>query len=320
MSGMGCTENVEFSSTDGSSVIHATIWWPALDLKETPRGVVLLVHGMAEHISRYDEFARHLCGHGFVVAGHDQLGHGRSCDPSRWGCLPLANGGELLIGDVAKLRASMDERVSPELPRFVFGHSLGSFITRCYISRQGEGLAGAVMCGTGTVTAGLARATRGICKAVALVRGEDHRSAFVDSLGVGAYAKAIADRRTDLDWLSYDRDNVDCYIADEACGFTFSVGGYATVGALAGEACSASCAAKVPHDLPLLYIAGDGDPVGGNGAGVRAAAQLARDAGSTDVTCTIYEHMRHEILNEADRGRVYDDVVSWLMAHMPHET
>ena len=131
-------------------------------------------------------------------------------------------------------------------------------------------------------------------------------------MGVGAYSKAIKDAKTPLDWLSYNEENVKTYMGDEASGFSFSAGGYGTVTALTREVCDMACCVRVPPELPLLYIAGDGDPVGNMGEGVRISAQMARDAGSQDVTCTIYEHMRHEILNETDHQRVYDDVLAWV--------
>lgn len=130
-------------------------------------------------------------------------------------------------------------------------------------------------------------------------------------MGAGAFSKA-APGPTGLEWLSHNVENVAAYVADPECGAMFSAGGYATLTALTREACSKACAARVPHDLPLLYVSGDGDPVGDMGRGVQTAARLAKQAGSTDVTCVIYEGMRHEILNEKDHTRVFGDVWGWL--------
>lgn len=314
-------EAFEFASSDGSSTIRGTIWWPkdvapTGDERPRPRGVIQIVHGMAEHISRYDDFACFLCSRGYVVAGHDQIGHGDSSDPAAWGCIPLRGGADFLIEDVDGAWRIVSARVAQGTPRFVFGHSMGSFIVRCRIARHGEGLAGAVICGTGHLPPAKAGAAKALSSVIGFFRGEDHRSKFVDGMGVGAYAKAIPDRRTDLDWLSFDEDNVRRYIDDPACGFMFSVGGYAAVGALSGEACRPETSAKVPHDLPLLFISGAEDPVGDKGDGVRIAVDMARSAGSSDVTCIIYEGMRHEILNETGHARVYGDVASWLDAHV----
>lgn len=305
------TETVRFASTDGTTQVRGVLWWPDDDVPA--RGVVQLVHGMAEHIMRYDDFARFLAGLGFVVCGHDHVGHGESVEShTQWGCLPLKGGRNVLVGDVGRMRGLVRGRVDAGLPHFLFGHSMGSFVVRAYISEYGKGLAGAIICGTGHIAPAMSAGGNALAHLIARVRGESYVSNLLGSLSIGAYSKAIENPRTPLDWLSYDEANVDAYIADEGCGFAFSAGGNATLTALTREVCSPKCCARVPHGLPLLFIAGDGDPVGDMGKGVRMAAQMARDAGSTDVTCTIYEHMRHEILNETDHQRVYDDVLSWM--------
>lgn len=302
-------ELVSFTSGDGSTEIHGAIWWP----ETQARGVVQLVHGMAEHIMRYEPFALYLNGRGFVVCGHDHLGHGKSVkSPDDWGCLPVRGGRDVLVGDVGRMRTLVRERVDATLPHFIFGHSMGSFVVRAYISECAQGLQGAIVCGTGHIPPATSAAGNKLARAIARVRGERHVSKVLGDLSVGAYAKAIENPRTPLDWLSYDEQNIDTYIQDEMCGFAFSAGGNATLTALTREVCSPACCARVPSDLPLLYIAGDGDPVGDMGKGVHIAAQMAREAGSTDVTCIIYEHMRHEILNEAEGERVMDDVATWM--------
>ena len=131
-------------------------------------------------------------------------------------------------------------------------------------------------------------------------------------MGAGGFGKAIPDARTNLDWLSRNRKNVDDYIADPSCGFMFSVGAYHEVAVLTSEVNDPACAAGVPHDLPLLYVSGAEDPVGDSGVGVEKAAALARGAGSADVTVRLYPHMRHEILNETGREQVFADVLAWI--------
>lgn len=316
------TEEVTFASADGTSTIHATIWWPACsaggEKVDDLRGVVQLVHGMSEYVGRYDEFARYLCSHGWAVCGDDHIGHGRSAAPGKEGCLPAKGGDDALVEDEHSLRRLMQGKVGEKIPYVFFGHSMGSFITRVYLSCHAAGLAGAVICGTGTIPVATSKAGHAVASLVAAVRGQDYRSSFLDGLGAGAYSKAVPGP-TGLEWLSHNKQNVADYIEDKGCGFMFSAGGYATLTALTARACSPACAAAVPRDLPLLYIGGDGDPVGDMGEGVRAAARLATDAGSADVTCTVYPHMRHEILNEDDRLKVFEDVEFWLERKALHE-
>lgn len=306
-------EPFEFASTDGRTRVHAFLWRP----QGTPRATVLLVHGMAEHISRYDDFARFLAAHGIAVAGHDQIGHGETTEPAHWGEMPLDGGARILVEDVHRLRQAAAGLVGADVPTFVFGHSMGSFVARVYAARHGAGLAGVIICGTGFLPSAASHAAEAITWWLAFLRGEDYRSRLVDDMGVGSYAKAVEGAEGPLDWLSHNRANVVRYEEDPACGFMFSVGAYHAVAQLTSEADSPSCAEAVPHDLPLLYIAGMEDPVGSCGEGVRQAARLAREAGSTDVMVSLYPGMRHEILNEDGHERVYDDVLRWVAAHVP---
>ncbi len=315
-------ERFTFPSTDGTSTISACAWWPAgmapsqSTERPAPHGVVQLVHGMAEHIDRYDAFARFLASHGFLVVGHDQIGHGRSCSPEHWGELPVGSGAQALVEDIDVLRGMTQQRIATGTPYIVFGHSMGSFEVRSYIAHHGEGLAGAIICGTGFLPATASKAALKLTWLESFFKGAEHRSSFVDSMGAGGYGKTIPNARTNLDWLSHNRKNVDDYIADPSCGFMFSVGAYHEIAVLTSEVNSPTCAASVPHDLPLLYVGGAEDPVGDNGEGVEKAAALARGAGSTDVTVKIYPRMRHEILNETGHEQVFADVLAWVEKHV----
>lgn len=305
------TETVHFTSTDTHTNVRGVIWWPPQRVAQ--RGVVQLVHGMAEHIMRYEDFARYLAQNGFVTCGHDHIGHGESvASPEEWGRIPARNGRDILVGDVGRMRGLVRRNVDTALPHVLFGHSMGSFVVRAYISECAQGLAGTIICGTGHVAPAMSSAGNMLARVIARTRGENYVSKLLGDLTIGAYAKAIENPRTALDWLSFNTQNVDAYIADKSCGFAFSAGGNATLTALTKEVCSPTCCARVPQNLPLLYIAGDSDPVGDMGEGVRTAARMAQEAGSTDVTCIIYEDMRHEILNEDKHERVYADVRAWI--------
>ena len=312
--------SVPFSylSSDGRSRVNAKVWmdvaFGSLDTpgNESPRAIVQIVHGMSEHIDRYDDFARYLVGRGFVVCAEDHIGHGGTAlDPESYGHMPINGGKLILLSDVHALRQRVSECFSG-VPYVMYGHSMGSFIVRSYIARRGAGLAACVLSGTGNVPAALSNCGRLIARALAKVRGESYRSAFIDKLGAGGYGSKIKNARTNLDWLSRDDSVVDAYIADERCGFMFTVGGYSTLLDLTAEVVSKKCAASVPKDLPVLFVAGSGDPVGDMGKGVQAAARLLRDAGVCRVDEIIYQDMRHEIHNEIGHERVYDDIASWI--------
>lgn len=322
-------EPASYPSTDGRTTVRATVWYPE-NKADKPRGIVQLVHGMSEYIDRYDEFARFLTGQGFIVCGNDHVGHGRSVadfEPTQeqldafenpaasgeWGHIDVAAGHDVLVNDAITLMEAM-RQAHPDVPYFLFGHSMGSFVVRCVIARCGEGLAGAIVCGTGHTPPALSKSGNALARATAMARGERHHSKTLHGLADGSYAKAIENPRTDFDWLNTDEDEVDAYIADPACGFPFTAGGYVALTGLTDEAGNEKKAEGIPEDLPLLYIAGEDDPVGDSGRGVEIAANIAREAGAKDVLVTIYPDMRHEILNEPDHMMVYDDVLYWLEA------
>ena len=299
----------ELDSVDGMSMIRGFCWMPC-GLEE-PRGLVQLLHGMAEYIDRYDDFARFLAAQGFLVFGHDHIGHGQSQpDADRRGKLPV-EGADIMVANAQLVQDSFAENF-PYAPVFVFGHSMGSFIARALLCGNGEHLAGAIICGTGFVPVATSRAGNLLARAICRVKGEDVYSPLLHSLADGAYSKAIPDARTPFDWLNTDDVQVDAYIEDSACGYGFSAGGYASLTALTAEVCSSRVASGMPAYVPQLFIAGAQDPVGNNGVGVRQAAQLSLDAGATDVQVKLYPDMRHEILNEPGHAQVYADVLQWL--------
>ena len=309
-----------YPSADGKSQINAKLWTnaafgsPDEPGQEKPKGIIQIVHGMAEYIDRYDEMACWYVARGFIVCAEDHIGHGRTAQGAEeYGHMPAKGGKDILIADVERLRAQVS-KCYPDVPYIMYGHSMGSFIVRAYLARYGQGLAAAVLSGTGNVPAGMSKMGRGLARFLASTRGETYRSSLIDGMGAGGYGKQIENARTPLDWLSTDDTVVDAYIADPLCGFMFTVGGYATLLDLTAEVVTPECAAKVPKSLPCLFVAGDGDPVGDFGKGVKAAAQLLRDAGVEKVDCKIYEGMRHEIHNEFGREQVFDDIASWLEA------
>jgi len=302
-------ETVSFVSCDGQTQISGTVWLP----QGSPRAVVQLVHGMAEHIERYDDFACRLTQAGYIVCGHDHAGHGRSAgSPEQLGRLDARGGKATLTGDVGLMRSLIRARVAPEVPHILFGHSMGSFVVRSYIASLGVGLAGAIICGTGQMAPAVARAGNLLARLVCRTRGEDRVSGLLQELTVGPYARAVKDAQTPVDWLSFDRENVEAYLADGLCGFPFTAGANAALTELLAEVTTKACAERVDPRLPLLFIAGAEDPVGDMGKGVRAAAKMAQRAGSLDVTCRIYPTMRHEILNERGRDQVIDDMLQWI--------
>lgn len=300
------------SSLDGKR-LHTLVWQP-----ESPRAVVQIVHGMAEHIARYDEFARWLCDKGIAVIGHSHLGHGLSVSsPDELGYIADRDGWDRLADDVDLIRRKAQE-LFPGLPHILLGHSMGSFVVRTYLTRScAAGLAGAIISGTGNQPGAIVGAGKLVASAVGLFKGRHHRSGLLNSMSFGSYNKAFSPNRTEYDWLSKNDENVDLYVADPRCGFCFTAKAFGDLFDGLGYIGKKSNIARMNKALPCLFIAGQLDPVGGNGAGVVQVADMFREAGMTDVRVELYDNDRHEVLNETDRTAVYGDVYDFIGRCIP---
>lgn len=323
-------EHLRFLSADGKTQLNATIWAPVAEgspCEETvpagavdaaaavvPRGVIQIVHGMSEYHDRYDEIARFFCSQGYAFCGHDHIGHGFSVESADdLGVMPRKDSDRILVEDVHGLRQLVQERW-PEVPYIVFGHSMGSFITRAYLGVHAEGLAGAIICGTGHNPSAVAKAGRTLAKLITATRGNAHKSNLLHGMADGAYGKAVPNARTPLDWLNTDDACVDAYIADPLCGFMFSASAYVALMKLLVTVADPRTAAACPAELPLLFVAGEQDPVGACGEGVRQAAALYAETGHANLQVKLYPGMRHEIHNEPERNQVYSDSLTWIEA------
>lgn len=298
----------EFKSVTGQ-MLDARLWLP----EGQPRGVVQLVHGMAEHIDRYDATARALNSAGYAVTGHTHLGHGSKAEILGYFGEPA--GWRNLLTDIHQLREETREQF-PDLPYAVLGHSMGSFLTRCYLMEHGEGLSAAVISGTGyyppvMVKAGLALA------ALEKLRGNGKKpSQLIDKLAFGSMNKAFRPARTPSDWLTRDEAIVDAYVADPYCGFVFTASGYGDMFSGLDRLNQLQDLKRMDKDLPVLFIAGASDPVGARGKGVNTVADQFTQAGVEDVTVRLYPDARHEILNETNRKEVWADLIAWLNEKM----
>ena len=302
-----------YPSRDGKTQIHAVEWLP----EGRPKAVLQLCHGMCEFIGRYDAFARYLAGHGFAVTGNDHLGHGGSvAEDSLPGYFAKTDPGLCLLEDMHALRKSAEGKF-PGIPYFLLGHSMGSFLVRQYITRYGEGLSGAVIMGTGSQPAAALAGGKAICRLSALFGGWKKRSRLVNSMVLGSNNRRFEPARTKNDWLTREHDIVDAYNEDPRCGFVFTLNGFDTLFRVIGDCQKPAAVARVPKDLPLLFVSGGDDPVGAFGSGVEKAFRLYEGAGIRDVSMKLYPGDRHEILNETDRETVYSDLLGWFSSHIP---
>ena len=198
----------------------------------------------------------------------------------------------------------------PELPYFLFGHSMGSLCARVYASTFATDLAGLIICGTAQVPSGLDFSIDALDK---IVKKFGPRT--VNKIAAGMLNKfsslGISDRETDLDWLSVNKENVQKYIEDPLCGNELSLAGIRDLAAIGILASDKLWPATIPVDLPIMIISGALDPVGANGKGPIACSDSLTESGHNP-TVIIYPGCRHEILNEDCKEKVYMDILGWL--------
>ena len=299
---------ITYLSADGLTTIHATLWLP----EGEPRAVLQIAHGMQEYIGRYEPFAVYLTEHGFAVAGNDHLGHGRSVtSEDKLGYFAKKNGNACVLKDMHTLREHM-QALYPDLPYFVMGHSMGSFLMRQYIESHGEGLSGAVIMGTGTQPAATLALGKLICRLIAAFRGWEYRSSLVENIAFGSYNKKIHPQKTKHDWITKDESVVKKYESDPWCMFQFTVNGFYNMFLSIQRCQKEENVRRIPRDLPVLFASGAEDPVGNYGKGVKAAYEQCLKCGLRNVKIRLYENDRHEILNETDKKTVWQDLLSWL--------
>ena len=266
-------EEFNFPSSDGNTEIHSIRWIPDGEVK----AILQLSHGMVEYIERYDDFAVFLTEKGFLVTGNDHLGHGKSVtDEEKLFHFPK-NGNSILLKDMHRLR-SITQKKYPDIPYFIMGHSMGSFLVRQYICMQGSGLKGAIIMGTGEQSSAALSFAKGLSRVKSVVQKPEHHSKTITKLAFGTYNSKIKDNKTEYDWLSRDEEMVNRYIVDPLCGGTFTNQAFSEMFGSMIYLKKKDNLKKMPEDLPLLFVSGEADPVGayGKAPALRQNAVLIR--------------------------------------------
>jgi len=297
-----------YPSSDGRTMIYTREFIPDGDV----RGVVQIAHGVAEYAERYDAFMTFLAENGFVAAANDHLGHGRSiCTEEDKLMFAEFEGWEKVTEDMRTLHLRLTNRY-PNAKCVLFGHSMGSFITRTYLIRHPDDFDAGIICGTGFQSSAATTAGRTIAKFEISRHGKAYRSELLNNLAFGGYNRKFESHRTEYDWLSRNEENVDHYIEDPLCGgitsaslFYDMLGGIAFV-------CNSGSLDNMCKSMPVLFVSGAMDPVGDYGKGVAKAYNAFLNAGMEDVSIKLYKDDRHEILNEIDRETVFADILGWI--------
>jgi alpha-beta hydrolase superfamily lysophospholipase len=298
--------------------------WESGSPERDTRGIVHIIHGMREHSLRYEETAHYFCERGYTVWAADMRGHGRTADI---GVNPAGMGGILghcadtnafsrILLDIEKINMEI-QKTYPSLPLFLLGHSWGALIAQGYIETFNKRpLSGCILSGIKSPTRMLTAFGSQFMTIFAAVSGIRGYSVFIKKIVFDAYNMAFHPNRTEFDWLSRDKKEVDAYIADPLCGCQCSVGFYRDLVRAIKHVYRKRIVERINHRLPIYILAGSADPVGEMGTGPTAIVDIYRRIGIHDIEFVLYPEARHESLHETNRDEVMRNLCGWLDRHL----
>lgn len=279
---------------------------------ENPRGCVQIMHGMEEHKARYARLAERLNGAGYAVVASDMRGHGDKTPVP--GFFKEKDGYRYLLSDQKRITNYIRMRFGVEKV-LIFAHSMGTIIARNLLQTESQNYEKVVLSGY-PYSPGKPVCVFGvcICNLAAAIFGPQHDSKFVAGLVTGNFNKSIPEPKTEVDWISYNEENVRAYMEDPLCGRRFRVSANRD---LLQMVFNMSCAGRyrnVNAELPIFLMRGDADPCTGFDKGAAASENTLKKAGFRNIRTKVYPHMRHELLNELEGDRVIDDMIQFYQA------
>ncbi|MBQ9267522.1 MAG: alpha/beta fold hydrolase [Clostridia bacterium] len=303
------TCEVVFDSSNRLNQVHGRILIP--EDREHLKGSVQFSHGMCEYFDKYQEFYEFMLSNGYVVCGHDHIGHGDSViSEEERGFFASKDGYKYLVEDVYQMTKIVKKKF-PYLQCFLLGHSMGSFIARCYAAKYGDRIDGLLLCGTmgpqWAADGGIQMADRIIRK-----KGPLYRSKKLDRLSFEFANANFEPIKTRYDWTCSNEEAILRHMKDKKSDFIFTASGFKDLFYLVKLCNDEKFIKNTPKNLPILLFSGDMDPVGENGIGVKRVAELYKKIGVKEVEVKLYQDKRHEMLNEVNREEVYRDILNWL--------
>lgn len=304
--------NFIFKSED-SLEIYVYKWEPEKNINI--KGVVQIAHGMAETAARYEGFAKILTESGYIVYINDHRGHGKTAkNIENVGYLAEKDGFEWLVKDMYTL-TDIIKKENKDLPIFLLGYSMGSFLTQRYIMLYGKELKGAILYGSNGRQGLILRIGLLVSKLEIKKNGVKAKSQILNNLIFGGYNKPFKPNRTKFDWLNRNNEEVDKYIKDPFCGTVFTCSFYYDFFKCLIEIENKKNLQTVPKDLPIYIFSGGKDPVGKSGKGVKRLVETYKSLGVKDLTFKLYKDGRHDMLNEINKDEVIEDILKWLSKH-----
>ena len=294
-----------FKVSDGHSLAYKK--W---DRVENPQGVVILIHGMAEHIERYDDFANFLNSKGLIVYGADQRGHGKTS--GKKGLFTYKQGYKRVITDQVEF-FNFVQKNHDDLKISYVAHSMGSYIGRAILSLEVLPINKIILSGTGFEAGSKSVMAIILSSIISKIKGPGQDANLLDSMVNGPFAASVKNPVTSFDWLSRDHFEVSKYVNDSNCGFICTNKFYNDFFNIVNLTCSQKYIKKIDKELPILLYSGSEDPVGGKKAvNVKKLYDIYKTQG-LNVEMKINQDGRHENLNEINKLEVYEEFATFLL-------
>ena len=287
--------------------LHATVYEPSGEKK----GILQICHGMCEYKERYAEFMEFFASRGYVVACHDQRGHGDSVLQEEDRGYFYETSGKAIVEDAAQITRVLKEKY-PNLPVILFGHSMGSMVVRCYLRNYDAQIDKLVVCGSPAKNP-LVNVAIALTKTIAFFRGKRHRSKLLSYLSTGRGNERFKGEGAGA-WLSKNRENIEAFYGNRKGKVRFTCNGFENLFRLMKETYNKKGLAPKNPTLPIHFVSGDEDAVLGNELQWFKGIELLREVGYENVSGKLYQGMRHEIHNEpkAEREIVLSDLLAFI--------
>lgn len=274
-------------------------------VSNAPKGIIIITHGMSEYKNRYYNFAKFLCENDYHTIIHDLRGHGDSVLFEEDYGYFYDNNGEAVVEDL-HLIVEATRKKFPNLPCYLFSHSMGTLITQCFLKEYDNTIQGVIFCGQPCKKA-LAIPGLLLAKLIKIIKGEHYRSNLLQNLTITSYDKQIKGDTLNR-WLSRDEHVVNAYNNDIKCGFIFTTNGFINLLSLMNKAYKKNYKMKNIH-LPITFMAGSKDPVIGGEKKFYKESAFLEKLGYKDIQSILYDDLYHEILNELEYLQVYGDIL-----------
>ncbi|MCI8760915.1 MAG: alpha/beta hydrolase [Clostridia bacterium] len=299
-------ENKKIKSNQDGLELEVSIIKPQDKIK----GMVQISHGMAEHKERYYPFMEFLVEQGYVTIIHDHRGHGMSVKKQEDLGYFYEDKAEYIVEDLYQITSYIKNQY-PNKPLVLFGHSMGSMVVRKYIQKYDKDIDKLIVCGSPSKNPFVALAIS-LVKIMKLVKGPYYRSQLIQNLAFGSYLKKIENPISKNAWVCVNEESVKEYDADNLNGFIFTLNGFQNLFTLMKDIYTKQGWQLNHKELPIFFLAGKDDPVIISPKHWQKAQDFLKELGYQKVMGKLYEGMRHEILNEKDKKKVFEDILKWI--------